>query len=263
MGTPAPGPPPRTAPAPSGAWPSRGAAVDSTVACSLMPSVEAMTVDALSGLLSGSPDHAGVARDNQGGRRPAEGEQDPAGCGEPLPWPAGGVEIAAGPGVGLDHGEAEVDSEADLLDCRARRTWAGGGPGVAGDVLSGTAAGVAGPEAKAGAGNEDEQQADQGSPGMVAVADAEPQGFQVASVERQAGPGTPSSAGPGVQKTAPTVVLLGDQNPAGVPLVAGGPVHGRELLPGLRRVARGVASQQNQPLAQGGGVGDALVGRAG
>jgi len=32
-------------------------------------------------LLSGSADHAGVARDNQGGRRPAEGEQDPAGCG--------------------------------------------------------------------------------------------------------------------------------------------------------------------------------------
>src|SRR5674536_25800 len=113
-------------------------------------------------LLSGSADHAGVARDNQGVRRPAEGEQDPAGCGEPLPWPAGGVEIAAGPGVGLDHREVEVNPEADLLDCRARRTWAGGGSGVAGDVLSGTAAGVAGPEAKAGAGDEDDQQADQG-----------------------------------------------------------------------------------------------------
>src|SRR5664280_487568 len=81
--------------------------------------------------------------------------------------------------------------------------------------------------------------------------------------EAKAGAGTPSSTGPGVQKTAPTVVLLGDQNLAGVPLVAGGPVHGRELLPGLRRVARGVASQQIQPLVQGGGAGDALVGRAG
>gem|GEM_PF-4009206 len=148
--------------------------MDSTVACSLMPSVEAMTVDALSGLLSGSPDHAGVARDNQGGRRPAEYEQDPAAHGEPLPWPAGGVEIAAGPGVGLDHRKAEVNSEADLLDCRARRTWAGGGSGVGGNVLGGTAAGVAGPEAKAGAGDEDDQQADQGSPGLVAVADDQP-----------------------------------------------------------------------------------------
>ena len=72
----------------------------------------------------------------------------------------------------------------------------------------------------------------QGSPGLVAVADAEPLRSQVASVERQAGAGAPSSVGPGAQKTAPTVVLLGDQNPAGVPLVAGGPVHGRELLAG-------------------------------
>ena len=49
------------------------------------------------------------------------------------------------------------------VDRRARRTWAGGGPGVGGNVLGGTTAGVAGPEAKAGAGDEDDQQADQGS----------------------------------------------------------------------------------------------------
>ena len=100
------------------------------------------------------------------------------------------------------------------VDRRARRTRAGGGPGVGGDVLGGTAAGVAGPEAKAGAGDEDDEQADQGSPGLVAVADDEPQGFQVALVARQGGPGAPSSVGPGVQKTAPTVVLLGNQNRA-------------------------------------------------
>jgi hypothetical protein len=108
---------------------------------------------------------------------------------------------------------------------------------VGGDVLGGTAAGVAGPEAKAGAGvgDEDDEQADQGSPGLVAVADDEPQGSQVALVARQGGPGAPSSVGPGVQKSAPTVVLLGNQNPAGVPLVAGGPVHGR-VRPDVRLV---------------------------
>src|SRR5664280_2524082 len=102
------------------------------------------------------------------------------------------------------------------VDRRARRTWAGG-PGVGGDVLRGTAAGVAGPEAKAGAGDEDDEQADQGSPGLVAVADDEPQGFQVALVARQGGPGAPSSVGPGVQKTAPTVVTSNAPAVTGTP----------------------------------------------
>jgi hypothetical protein len=99
------------------------------------------------------------------------------------------------------------------VDRRARRTRAGGGPGVGGDVLGRTAAGVAGPEAKAGAGDEDDEQADragrssrpieqadQGSPGLVAVADDEPQGSQVAWVARQGGPGAPSSVGPGCRR---------------------------------------------------------------
>src|SRR5664280_1699318 len=108
------------------------------------------------------------------------------------------------------------------VDRRARRTWAGGGPGVGGDVLGGTAAGVAGPEAKAGAGagdedDEDDEDDDQGSPGLVAVADDEPQGFQVALVARQGGPGAPSSVGRGVQKTAPTVVTSNAPAVTGTP----------------------------------------------
>src|SRR3954447_5717354 len=78
------------------------------------------------------------------GRGPAEDLQAPAGCGDPLAGSAGGVQIAAGPDVGLDQRQAEVDAQADLFDGGAGSTLIGGnsrgagrvgGRGVSGDVL--------------------------------------------------------------------------------------------------------------------------------
>src|SRR5664280_264554 len=100
------------------------------------------------------------------------------------------------------------------VDRRARRTWAGGGPGVGGNVLGGTTAGVAGPEAKAGAGDEDDEQADRAGRSRLARSGSRSR-RRTAGLPGSLGraPGRPGCAiqrGPGVQKTAPTVVLLGN-----------------------------------------------------
>src|SRR3954462_1957298 len=114
------------------------------------------------------------------GRGPAEDLQAPAGCGDPLAGSAGGVQIAAGPDVGLDQRQAEVDAEADLFDGGAgaaliggRGSGAGriGGLGASGDVLGVVDVDVAGGHAQAGGEDQDQQQGGQGAPGLIAVAD--------------------------------------------------------------------------------------------
>src|SRR3954452_21826898 len=83
---------------------------------------------------SGAADDAGVAGDDQGGGAPAEGLEEPAAGGDPLAGGRGGVEVAAGPDVGLDQRQAEVDVEADLFDGGARAALIGASSCGAGRV---------------------------------------------------------------------------------------------------------------------------------
>src|SRR3954447_13894545 len=174
------------------------------------------------------------------GRGPAEDLQAPAGGGDHLAGSAGGVQIAAGPHVGLDQRQAEVDAEADLLDGGAGGAGSGGGLGVAGDVLGRVDVDVPGEQAQSGGGDQDEQQGDQGAPGLIAVADDQLELGEVGPVGPQRGAGAPSRAGYGPQLAVAAVVLLGDQDASRVSLVSGGPVHGSQLLPGLRHVTQSV-----------------------
>src|SRR3954452_12565342 len=83
---------------------------------------------------SGAADDAGVAGDDQGGGAPAEGLEEPAAGGDPLADGGGGIEVAAGPDLGLDQRQAEVDAQADLFDGGAGSTLIGGNSRGAGRV---------------------------------------------------------------------------------------------------------------------------------
>src|SRR3954452_25208981 len=76
---------------------------------------------------SGAADNAGVAGEDQGGRAPAEDLQAPAGWRDRLARAARGVQVAAGPHVGLDQRQAKVNAQADLLHRGAGAALVGGG----------------------------------------------------------------------------------------------------------------------------------------
>jgi hypothetical protein len=182
---------------------------------------------------SGLADGAGEAGDEQGGERPGQQLQPPAGEGERLAGGAGGG-VAVVPGSSLDQRQAEVQADADPLHRRAPggRRWVRAGVGDA-------AVGAQG-EREQHRDRDHREQGQQRPPGLVAVA------------QGQLGQPCPGPFGAAGQRPAVELVLpLRDQDPADLTVVARGTVRGSELLIRLRRVPRGGFAQQAQPLARG------------
>lgn len=180
---------------------------------------------------SGLADGAGEARDELGGKGPRQDLQEPAGNGQALSDGGGGGPAGVS-GAGLQQRGAEVQADADEFDGAARRRRSAG---LAGAGKPAVVAGGPGPAEREG---ENQEQAEQGAPGLVAVA------------EQGSGDPGPDQVPAADGATVDLVVPLGHEDaPDGV-VVPGGTVGAGQLLVGLGRVAGGVPTEQPQPVAQ-------------